>query len=371
MEDEEDEWEKFNMESCEATAELEAAAREGAIGRTLYQKSWVLNVVLAAAQSEGTVSEEVAEDAKSLAEMAAESEVCQFLMDVGCVSPLSSALARAEDSRLAGPLASILAAVLARSDSKVALFDEGVVFQALLGQYYASTSAEVVEAVLRTLKSIVDDISGAEDVDDDDAGRRSQIIRSCFLDADFTDRTAFLLSSSTSVALLEAAVKLVFALFEVCLERLDEEDDEGHAVAAAFGRPDFAAALVEAAKQCGREKPAVAFHVLEILGHLTAASPACLLGVETGVCDLAAAHIDEAVADGDVAAFAVAAACRVCSNAWQTVAHQPSRNALSSLKETLASAEEDESCIALLATVEGALAKYQAAHDLPDSSKIL
>ena len=36
----------FNVESSEATAELEELAREEAIGSTLYDKKWVIKTVL-------------------------------------------------------------------------------------------------------------------------------------------------------------------------------------------------------------------------------------------------------------------------------------------------------------------------------------
>ena len=46
----------FNVESSEATAELEELAREEAIGSTLYDKKWVIKTVLSLGSEDREVS---------------------------------------------------------------------------------------------------------------------------------------------------------------------------------------------------------------------------------------------------------------------------------------------------------------------------
>ena len=102
----------FNTESSEATAKLEELAREDAIGSTLYDKKWVIKTVLSLGSRDRNI-----EELASLVEMTVERDVCDFLVESGCIEIIMGTVSSSEDTSALSNCVAILANVASRSGS--------------------------------------------------------------------------------------------------------------------------------------------------------------------------------------------------------------------------------------------------------------
>ena len=100
----------FNIESSEATAKLEELAREDAIGSTLYDKKWVIKTVLSLGSKDRDI-----EELASLVEMTVERDVCDFLVESGCIEIIIGTVSSSEDTSALSNCVAILANVASRS----------------------------------------------------------------------------------------------------------------------------------------------------------------------------------------------------------------------------------------------------------------
>ena len=91
----EEEDETFNLESSEATTELEEVLRSEAIGDTLYDRRWVLKTIMGLVSDPGKtdLTDKEESDLVSLCDMSAERDVCAFLAESGCADVVLNGMA--------------------------------------------------------------------------------------------------------------------------------------------------------------------------------------------------------------------------------------------------------------------------------------
>ena len=143
----------FNIESSEATAKLEELAREDAIGSTLYDKKWVIKTVLSLGSKDRDI-----EELASLVEMTVERDVCDFLVESGCIEIIIGTVSSSEDTSALSNCVAILANVASRSGSTSATSQALPVVVGLLFRSSDPGSLCCAFSFLRSFVELRDDI---------------------------------------------------------------------------------------------------------------------------------------------------------------------------------------------------------------------
>jgi hypothetical protein len=336
-----DDEECFNVESSAATAELEALVRDEAIGSTLYDKKWVIRTVLALGRKEEEDTKDESEcasrpssDLASLVEMTIENDVCEYIVESGCLDVILNCIVGTGDDVVVRQCLVILANVEAKT---------GAVGEALpnsISVLFNSSDALTLASAFLYLKSFCE------------AEKEAALIRAlntCFLDKGFVRRTAFLLASSSNNELLDAVSKFLLSLFDAGFERLEDEFSDSD-----YSGSEFVQACSEALKEADGGS---SFRLMEIVGMVC--NEDNVVGCAQDLCAFATRRLCDS--GDDLTSEVLSLSGKILWHCWRLVRHDESWTALKGALEAAAANSEadDERFQAAKINVERCLEQYR------------
>ena len=252
----------FNVESDESTAELEELLKDDKIGSTMYNKRWVINLVLKVV---GEDNERVLEDFSSLAEMTVDPDVASFLLTSGSLDMIvNNTFHKAEISKLS---ALLLSNAVASDQVLNYVINQDNYLQIPIILLFAE-SADVIINFFKYYRNILlkciaiyeDDDDEEEDEKDSKINERISKIFKLFIQQDIYERLGYILCCSTNQELILKFGRFFLTLVELNCEAGNEEMTK-------YSSAEFIQSAVEALKQSSECQHSV-FVLVEILGHL-------------------------------------------------------------------------------------------------------
>jgi len=336
----------FNVESSDATAELEELAREEAIGSTLYDKKWVIKTVLSLG-SEDRNSDELA----SLVDMTVERDVCDFLVESGCMELIVGSVSASEDVTVLSNCAAVMANVASRTGAAAAV---GSALPVVVGLLFRSSEPGSLSCAFSFLKSFVES--------SDDVSVIREAVGQLFLDGDFVHRVGFILGVSSNGDVLDSASRFLLSLFDSGFERLElgEEFEES-----GYAKAEFACACAEAMKECGVRSPAF-FRLMEVVG--VVCNDENVVDCANSLCDLVGLRLSDP--EEPVTSETLSLAAKVLWHCWSSTRHEDSWEKLKSAATRIDADSDDDSerFQAAKENVERCLCQYRVWH--PDKDGV-
>lgn len=308
--------EAFNLESCPETEELELSLRSEAIGNTLYDKQFVLTMIMEICQRQNTSNaattypdEDQRKKLEALTEMTLEPDVCQFLFTSGCLDILVQETAQMDCITLINAtLAILLNCFHCEDEALKTTISDSKHLQLVMLMVLSLDSVEALTSSLNLLTRVCQFTEGS--------------IITRFMDTNFVERLQFLLVASSNDRLLEGIAKFLFTLIDTILECEDESPN-----LALLQTQSFTSALMEAFKQC-QGKPVSTFNLVEVLA-ITVSSEN-VVGIHQDLCDLVHDYLEKS-RNEDLCISTLIGLSKICTACYNLEIHQSSLQSLVSV----------------------------------------